>query len=290
LHMFESLIKPIVAYGSEVWGHNNSARSEIDKLFLRFTKQTLRVKSTTSNIVIFGECGIMPPSIQCITSTLCYMNRLHNMPDHLIVKQAYNELRRLHDNGFDTWIKDVCELERMYNLDTSMNVREFKNICKRVLKESFISKWHENLTDLVRNPILRTYIRIKHSFKQENYLKVIKDKKYRIALTRFRTSSHTLEIERGRHDRPKKPVQARLCSTCSIVEDEQHLLCECKINCDLRAHMYSKIGEIYLDFFNLNNDEKFVFLMKTNDHRIMNWLGKFVYRSFEIRDSINTAL
>ena len=49
LHMFESLIKPITVYGSEVWGYNKTAQSETDKIFLRFARQILRVKPTTSN-------------------------------------------------------------------------------------------------------------------------------------------------------------------------------------------------------------------------------------------------
>ena len=90
LHMFESRTKHITVYGSEVWGYNKTAKSETDKIFLRFARQILRVKPTRSNIIIFGECGIMPPSVQCIISMLCYLNRLYHSPEHFIVKQAYD--------------------------------------------------------------------------------------------------------------------------------------------------------------------------------------------------------
>ena len=165
LHMFESLIKPITVYGSEIWGYNKTAQSETDKIFLRFARQILRVKPTTSNIIVFGECGIMPPSVQCIISTLCYLNRLYHLPGHLIVKQAYDELLRIHNNGFSTWIGNVCELVRTYNLDISLTVNEFKNECKRVVCESFKNDWYRSLIDLIQNPSLRTYVSFKFSFK-----------------------------------------------------------------------------------------------------------------------------
>ena len=132
--------------------------------------------------------------------------------------------------------------------------------------------------------------KFKFSFKQEPYLHVIKEQKYRIALSRLRASSHTLEIERGRHDRPQKPVDARLCSSCSVIEDERHFICECSINWEIRAYMFSKVNGMYLDFALLSDEDKFVFLMTNTDHRIINWLGKFVYQSFQIRDRLSSIV
>ena len=126
----------------------------------------------------------------------------------------------IHNNAFSTWIGNVCELLRTYNLDISLTVNEFKNECKRVVCESFKNDWYRSLMNLIPNPSLRTYVSFKFSFKQEPYLHVIKEQKCRIALSRLRASLHTLEIERGRHDRPKKPVDARLCSSCSVIEDD----------------------------------------------------------------------
>ena len=257
LHMFDGLIKPIIVYGSEVWGYNRSAQWEADKVFLRFARQILRVKPTTSNIWT------------------------------LIVKQAYDELLRLHDNGFTTWVGNVCELARMYNLDISLTVNEFKNTCTRVVCETFKHDWYVSLIDINQNPPLRTYIKVKSSFEKEPYLHLIKEQRYRVALSRLRTSSHTLEIERGRHNRPKKPIEARLCSMCNLVEDEQHFVCACLVNREIRAYMYHKISGIYSNFIHLNDEDKFIFLMTNTDRRNLNCLGKFIYQSFQIRDHIS---
>ena len=58
----------------------------------------------------------------------------------------------------------------------------------------------------------------------EKYLDMVTDKRYRTAITRLRTSSHTLEIERGRYTIPRTPAADRLCCVCKVVEDEEHFL------------------------------------------------------------------
>ena len=287
LHMYDCLVKPITVYGSEVWGHHHPAQSEADKIFFRFARQVLRVKPTTSNIIVLGECGVLPPSVQCIISVLCYMNRLHNLPNDLLVKQAYCEMLRLENNGFCTWTSNVCELARSYGLDISLTTKDFQKNCKQVVRQSFISNWFNNVNNIVRNPLLRTYQKIKTKFLQEPYLYLIKEHKHRVALSRLRASSHTLEIERGRHDRPKKPIEARLCSQCTVIEDELHFVCQCMINNDARECMYDKINRVYGDFNNLSEEDKFLFLMSNDDVRILNWFGKFIYHSFQIRDRKN---
>ena len=62
-----------------------------------------------------------------------------------------------------------------------------------------MNNWKTSVADAAINPILRTYNFFKPDFKFETYLEVVKNGNCRHTLTKFRTSSHTLEIERGRH-------------------------------------------------------------------------------------------
>ena len=77
----------------------------------------LNVKATTSNVMVYGECGILPPSVYCTVSTMCYMNRLHHMPINSIVKQVYNKLFKLHQMGIVTWVTRVGELVETYSIN-----------------------------------------------------------------------------------------------------------------------------------------------------------------------------
>ena len=56
------------------------------------------------------------------------MNRLDNLPNDLLVKQAYCEMLRLENNGFCTWTSNVCELARSYGLDISSTTEGFKKL------------------------------------------------------------------------------------------------------------------------------------------------------------------
>ena len=200
--LFDAVIKPILIYGSDVWGHNKSGTSMIDKVMLRFSRCVLNVKATTSNVMVYGEGGILPPSVYCTVSTMCYMNRLHHMPNNSIVKQVYNELFKLHQMGFVTWVTRVGELVETYSINIDDSPAKFKSECKRSVFGEFTRKCTEDVQNIQRNRILRTYCKIKQDFGMERYLKLIKNHKYRTAMTQLRTSSHTLAIEYGRYTHP----------------------------------------------------------------------------------------
>ena len=63
------------------------------------------LKAGTSNVVTFGECGILPTTTRGVytqISVLCFMHRLHHMSEKKHYKQVYNELYKLHSLCFDT--------------------------------------------------------------------------------------------------------------------------------------------------------------------------------------------
>ena len=113
----------------------------------------------------------------------------------------------------------------------------------------------------------------------------VKNSKYRHAINKIRCSSHLLSIERGRHSRPKIPIEKRLCSFCKGVEDEIHFICDCKLYDSIRPGFFAKIKSVDPSFGDLNSKDKFIFLFKTDIACIQTWLGKFIQEAFEIRDA-----
>ena len=85
------------------------------------------------------------------------------------------------------------------------------DMCSLLVTNKFISNWCSSVRDLENNPILKTYSNFKVNFGLEPYLYLVRDRRYRKAITQIRTSSHALEIERGRYTKPKTPVNERLC-------------------------------------------------------------------------------
>ena len=65
--MFDTLILPILTYGYEVWGYENT--KQLEKLHLQFCRNILGVRTTTQNTMTYGELGRIPIDI-CIKSSI----------------------------------------------------------------------------------------------------------------------------------------------------------------------------------------------------------------------------
>ena len=155
-------------------------------------------------------------------------------------KSVFNGLHRLHQQGFPTWIGRTCALAEQYDIDLNgmmvMSTETFKAHCSEVIKRNFINRWKSDLCN-TESRILKTYAPYKCDFNTESYLEVISVPKYRIALSKLRSSSHNLEIERGRYVRPKKILDERVCMLCKVVDDEIHFVTSWT-SCEFHIHVY----------------------------------------------------
>ena len=275
LNLFDTLIKPILIYGSDVRGIKSKLWGDTDKVFLQYDRCILRVKATTSNIISVGEYGRLPPSTACHISALCFMNRLHHMSDDKLVKKVYCKLRNLNSQGFTNWATDALKLVNYLDLNITEDSKTFTNNCKQIVRNNFVSTWFINLHDLQLNPILRTYRTIKFDYSMEPYLYLVIKAKYRHSIAKLRCSSQLLEIERGRHTSPKTPVAERKCPICKEIDGEKHFVLECHINKSERDCFFNKLVSLYNDFMCLDANVKFIFIMTNCDPQCLNWLGKF---------------
>ena len=185
----------------------------------------------------------------------------------------------MSDIGVQCWYSKVLDISKMYNINPlsfAFN-DETKYKIRQICYNSFIGTWK---TDLFDKPKLRTYKLIKINFGIEKYLSLVTKKKYRNAITRFRASSHTLEIERGRWTNPTTPAENRLCPCCNLVEDETHFMFHCTLYTNDRTAFFNKINQYTPGFHELEQHEKFIFLFTNHNSNILTWLGKFIYDSF----------
>ena len=284
--IFDTLIMPILVYGSDVWGSNKDSIDILDKVFLRFIRCTLGIKATTSNIIVAGECGRLPPSTQCILHTLCYVNRIIHMNGTSLVKQVYDELNNLREQGFNTWVTSLHNLADEYQIDLSLEPDDFHRIWKSSVRTKYIEQWSSCMMQFDRFPLLRTYRGIILEFKTEPYLYLVKNRRFRHAISQLRASSHTLQIERGRYTKPKTPVNERICIVCQCLEDELHFVTACSVNQYERDIFYNKVCQKFPEFSQLDDVEKFIFLFTFDDAQTLSWLGKCLYKSFEVRASL----
>ena len=75
LYLFDTLVKPILLYGCEIWGHQQFQC--IERLHLKFMKYILGVKLSTCNSVVYGELGRQPLSLTIKIRMINYGSGFH---------------------------------------------------------------------------------------------------------------------------------------------------------------------------------------------------------------------
>ena len=123
---------------------------------------------------------------------------------------------------------------------------------------------------------MMTYASYKTNFVTEKYLDLIPVVKHRVALTKLRTSSHSLEIERGRYVRPRVKPEQRRCVVCNVMDDEIHFVTQCRINACERRMFYQKMSSADPQLTSLNDKEKFIYLMQSNEQETLRWFAKYI--------------
>ena len=283
IYLFDSLVRPVLTYGCAVWGTRSNGREQVDKIHLWYLRALLGIKATSSNVITLGECGSIPPSVTIQANCIIYLKRIQSLSETSMLKQTLNEMKKLHNLGFNTWYGRVCELARQNGID--IEGMPDKNEIKIAVSNTFKGQWYSNLNNVVLNPILRTYKYLKTEFRMEPHLKLVTDHRYRKAITKLRASSHILEIERGRYTRPKTPLENRLCHTCNIIEDEIHFLVGCRLYADEREKLFVEILNSFQEFQNMDDFGKFVFMLSYPDPKLLTIVGKFIHNCFQLRDS-----
>lgn len=295
MHVFDSLIKPIALYNSDIWlpfKTCNRSKSiddmfemslkgfnEFDKIHTKFLKFSLGVHSKASNFAAQSELGRFPLIISCITACINFwLHVIYSKNDALIFK-AYQEqinstsgkhvwldfVRRvLNDLGFSHVWNNQCTFE---SASLILSIRN-------KLKDRYILFWKNHLNCNSGMGKLRTYKLIKHTFGTENYLNVILDRKVRKCLTAFRISAHKLQIERGRYT--GKNVEERLCTTCNDIEDEIHFFCKCSKYQTQRNKLFYELSSLNFSLGN-NFEDCFIKIMTSTNVSVIKHVSRFLY-------------
>ena len=153
LHLFNSMIVPILLYGCEVWGIEKI--QIIEQLQLRFCKLILNLKASTPNCMIYGETGLMPLELQIKSRILCYWAKLIKSKDNKISNVLYRTILSLHVSNtiVSPWISFVSntlnELGLSFYFESQLvdNFNQFKSIIKCRLKNHFLQNLQAQDTD-----------------------------------------------------------------------------------------------------------------------------------------------
>ena len=239
--LFNTLIIPIMTYGSDVWGCyltrtkmqlkdllcNNNL--DFEKLNTKFCKNTLGVHKRTSNIACKAELGRYPIVIGIMSKVTKYILSILNHKQNSLLGSALLSQNKLYKSDkssvmslFLMIIKECnIQLKKCLNLTESMN-QTLTNQVKTKLKELYKDI---ALNQIKQSTKLTIYSQIKHIFKPEKYIKLLSNPYHRRTITKMRISAHNLPIETGIYKNIDNVN--RICNLCdSGIGNEMHLL-EC---------------------------------------------------------------
>lgn len=194
---------------------------------------------------------------------------------HVMLKHDTDHNINYNGKNWATQVKNILQLHGFqYVWQYQFEIEIPFTSIKQSILDNYIQKWS---SDINNSPRLQSYCKFKHIFELENYLQIPLENKYRTAISRFRTSSHKLNIETGRYE--GIPREQRICKSCAMhkIEDEFHFLLVCP--------NYRELRRKYLKpyFCHWPTLRKFETIMSSTSKNIIHNLAKFIYHADKIR-------
>ena len=88
--LFDSIVRPILCYGSEIWCYEYS--QTIEKVQRKFCKRCACLHQNTADFLALSECGRFPLAVTYMTQCVKYWVRLIQMPKYRFPKQCFDHL------------------------------------------------------------------------------------------------------------------------------------------------------------------------------------------------------
>ena len=175
LHLFNIFIKPVLLYGSEIWGQDfmdnkKWDKSAIEKVHLKFCKNILQCNRQACNAAVRGELGQFPLLLEVKLNIVKYWLHIVQLPHYNLAKQAFIE-QMVNDTNNKSWFNCLSALIKEngmnFLLDKAPALKHHKvitGLMKTNLRNKYEVFWKKSITD--ENSKLRLYpAKIKQQFK-----------------------------------------------------------------------------------------------------------------------------
>ena len=202
IKLFDSLIKPILLYGSNFWGCLKMPKANpIEIVQNKFLKDLLGVQKQTTNIGVLLEVGKLPLLLDAKEASIKNWER--------IVSGKANELLQSSHLSATTFslawtesIKESLSIVGMYDSYLEPLVPRNHGTHKRFYQR-LTDIYYQNTFETIQRETskLRTYRLVKSTQGMSSYITNISNIKYRVALSKLRLSNHKLHIATGRFQR-----------------------------------------------------------------------------------------
>ena len=281
--LFDCLISPIMLYCCEVWGSYCVFRDSdpFENLHLKFIKEILGVHSKTSNDACRAELSCIPLKSKIQFTMINFLNHIYSS-GNTIIYQIYKATKNTNP-----WIQNTKEL--LNNLGYSyifereiIFENELENIRQRI-KDQNLQNQNSNIYQSSKLTFFNN-IRVKgcRPYYVDNLINISE----RAAISKIRTSSHFLMIEKGRHS--NIPRSERFCPACNLehIETEEHFLLHCPRYKQERLNLENKLNKIIPKYKSLCSKYKLNILLNSKSTNVLRMSSSFIKTAFKARDKI----
>ena len=220
LKVLNTCVNASVTYACETWGACKV--KEVETMYRQGIKCALSVRESVNNEIVYLESGEFPLENRIAASQLKFWLSIRLLqqekPDHYISK-----LVRLGENT--SYIKFYKKLEDKYNDPSNCNT-----LMREEMREQFVEKIRDSA---ISDPDskLGSYHRVNPLFEVPIFSNLLEFQ--RVCVSRYRTGSHNLRIERDRW-LPYSNREDRVCICDTGVQSVEHVLLHCPLLISLR--------------------------------------------------------
>ena len=165
LHLFDHTVKPVLLYGSEIWGTINTLSANVkkegfsifdafcnmpcEKLHIKVLKYVLGVHRKTINVAVMGELGRYPIIINVFYVTVKYFERLISNDVSNLLKGALKENGYLHEHKKKNWLSSLYFLFEYLNISkSSISNDKLASVAKSKLIKRYKAEWMNALSKI----------------------------------------------------------------------------------------------------------------------------------------------
>ena len=284
LRLFDSLLKPVLLYGSEIWGvcklpkmnkngdfdtqNCSSGIKPVDKFVNKYSRTLLGVPNSCSTVGSHLALGRLPIKLNIFKAMIKYWFRLVALPQDRLVSKCYWALLR-DLNTQDSWIcsiKNIIDSSGLSYIWSEQNsLRELDppsitHLATNILKSLEHQFFQNAISETNQQNKLHLFRSIAQSLKPAPYLTVLDNREERSLFSNLRLGTLKLEIETGRHN--KIESDKRFCKLCNSnkIGNECHFLFDCPALAETRKQPLKNIYKIHPHLPSLQTVDKVKFL------------------------------
>ena len=232
--MFDSQIKPMLTYGSEIWGLS-ADHTVLERVHSFAIKRLLNVSIKTPTKMIYCESGRYPLYIITYTNSIKYWIKITRLQENRIPLKAYKTLYDLHCRNKTNWVSRICFALYRYGFGFVWenqgveNVNAFLLTFRQRLLDCYLQDLEYTLNTHERYSMYSTFM---HLWEPPQYIHLIKNSFLRKFLTRMRLGVSQLKPHRFRFSVVHNDLSCVFCP--GVEESELHFILVCPAYQSLR--------------------------------------------------------